>query len=66
MVCGFDVLGFAVEEPFDIMRIGFSEKPGITIHHIDAFQMPQEPEKKCGRCSFARNAGRIAGFWRRT
>lgn len=45
MVCGFDVLGFAVEEPFDIMRIEFSARSGITIVHEDAFQMPLEPEK---------------------
>ena len=45
MVCGFDVLGFAVEEPFDIMRIEFSERSGITIIHEDDFQMPLEPEK---------------------
>ena len=45
MVCGFDVLGFAVEEPYDIMRIGFSAQPGITIVHEDAYQMPLEPEK---------------------
>ena len=31
MVCGFDVLGFAVEAPYDIMRIQFSNHPGITI-----------------------------------
>lgn len=45
MVCGFDVLGFAVEEPFDRMRISFGDKPGITIINEDDFQLPDEPEK---------------------
>jgi homoserine kinase len=45
MVCGFDVLGFAVEEPFDRMRISFADKPGITIINEDDFQLPDEPEK---------------------
>jgi homoserine kinase len=45
MVCGFDVLGFAVEAPYDIMRIQFSNQPGITIINEDDFQLPVEPEK---------------------
>jgi homoserine kinase len=45
MVCGFDVLGFAVEEPFDRMRISFTDKTGITIINEDDFQLPVEPEK---------------------
>ena len=45
MVCGFDVLGFAVEAPYDVMRIQFSNQPGITIINDDDFQLPVEPEK---------------------
>ena len=45
MVCGFDVLGFAVNEPYDEMQIRFSEKPGITIINDDAYDLPTEPEK---------------------
>ena len=45
MVCGFDILGFAVDAPFDIMSIRFSHSRGITIIHEDDFQMPLEPEK---------------------
>jgi homoserine kinase len=45
MVCGFDVLGFAVEAPYDVMRIQFSNQPGITIINEDDFQLPVEPEK---------------------
>ena len=44
MVCGFDVLGFAVNEPFDEMHIRFTDKPGITIINQDAYNLPTEPE----------------------
>jgi homoserine kinase len=43
MVCGFDVLGFAVNEPYDIMQIEFKEEPGITIINEDAFNLPTDP-----------------------
>ncbi|MCX6207257.1 MAG: homoserine kinase [Bacteroidetes bacterium] len=45
MVCGFDVLGFAVNEPYDEMQIRFSDKPGITIINDDEYDLPTEPEK---------------------
>ncbi len=45
MVCGFDVLGFAVNEPFDKMSISFTEKPGITIINDDEYNLPTDPEK---------------------
>jgi homoserine kinase len=45
MVCGFDVLGFAVHEPYDEMQIGFTGKPGVTIINKDAYNLPTDPEK---------------------
>ena len=45
MVCGFDVLGFAVNEPYDEMQIRFSETAGITIINDDEYNLPTEPEK---------------------
>ena len=45
MVCGFDVLGFAVNDPYDIMKIRFCEKPGITIINEDDYNLPTDPEK---------------------
>ncbi|WP_438945153.1 homoserine kinase [Sediminibacterium sp.] len=43
MVCGFDVLGFAVQEPYDIMQIEFAEAPGIVIVNEDDFNLPTDP-----------------------
>ncbi len=45
MVCGFDVLGFAVNEPYDEMQIRFSDTSGITIINDDEYNLPTEPEK---------------------
>lgn len=45
MVCGFDVLGFAVNEPYDIMTISFTQEPGITIINEDEYNLPTDPEK---------------------
>lgn len=45
MVCGFDILGFAVKEPYDEMWIQLTDRPGITIINKDDYQLPVEPEK---------------------
>jgi len=44
MVCGFDVLGFAVNEPYDEMHIRFCDRPGVTIHNLDDYNLPTQPE----------------------
>lgn len=44
LVCGFDILGLALEEPFDVMKLEFSEEPGLKIKHIDAYSLPARPE----------------------
>ena len=43
MVCGFDVLGFAVHEPYDIMHIELTEASGIVIENEDDFNLPTDP-----------------------
>jgi homoserine kinase len=52
MVCGFDILGFAVESPFDEMEMrlvpraaGQTATEAIKIINIDAYNLPTEPEK---------------------
>jgi homoserine kinase len=45
MVCGFDVLGFAVTDPYDEMHIRFTDTPGVTIVNLDSYQLPTQPEK---------------------
>lgn len=45
IVCGFDILGMAVNEPFDDIKIKISEKPGIQIKHTDPYGLPEDPKK---------------------
>jgi len=61
MVCGFDILGFAVDNPYDEMEIrlvnrkenqsasdtnsGKVDKAAITIINIDDYHLPTDPEK---------------------
>jgi homoserine kinase len=47
VVCGFDVLGFAVEAPGDEVIMRLSDKPGITISKItgDDGRLPLNPAK---------------------
>ena len=54
MVCGFDVLGFAVHEPYDIMHIELTEAPGIVIENEDDFNLPTDPlQNVAGAALFA-------------
>ncbi len=43
LVCGFDVLGMALNDPQDIMELSLSDEPGIRIKHIDGYNLPTEP-----------------------
>lgn len=45
VVCGFDVLGFALEAPYDTMHLRLTEQPGVTIVHEDDFDLPTEPAR---------------------
>src|SRR3954466_12976951 len=47
VVCGFDVLGFAVNEPGDEVIMRMTGKPGITISKItgDDGRLPLNPAK---------------------
>src|SRR5580704_883317 len=47
VVCGFDVLGFAVNEPGDEVIMRMTGKPGITISKItgDNGRLPLDPKK---------------------
>jgi homoserine kinase len=44
LVCGFDILGLALEEPYDLMTLAFSDDPGLKIKHIDEYNLPEKPE----------------------
>lgn len=45
LVCGFDILGMALNEPNDIMELELLQEPGIHIKHRDHFGLPEDPSK---------------------
>ena len=47
VVCGFDILGFAVNEPGDELIMELTEKPGVNIVSIegDEAKLPLDPQK---------------------
>src|SRR5687768_15388179 len=51
LVCGFDVLGMALQQPQDVMTMRLRNEPGIVIQHSDGYQLPVEPEKNVAGAS---------------
>jgi len=43
LVCGFDILGLALNEPYDTMEIRLLDEPGIIITSKDGFPLPKDP-----------------------
>ena len=45
LVCGFDILGMALNEPQDVMEVSLLDDPTIKIKHADEYDLPVEPAK---------------------
>lgn len=45
LVCGFDILGMALNDPCDIMEVELVDEPGIHIQHTDGFGLPEAAEQ---------------------
>ena len=45
LVCGFDVLGMALNDPGDIMELELPDEPVIRIKHTDDYGLPEEADK---------------------
>lgn len=43
LVCGFDVLGLCLAEPYDIMRLRLLDRREVVIHSDDGFPLPEDP-----------------------
>ncbi len=43
LCCGFDILGMALEAPYDLITISESAQSGIRIRHLDAYGLPEDP-----------------------
>lgn len=44
LVCGFDILGLALEEPYDLMTLEKTAGTGLEIAHTDGYLLPLKPE----------------------
>ena len=45
LVCGFDILGLAINNPRDVMEVRIKEEPGICIHHKDDHGLSTVPSE---------------------
>lgn len=45
LVCGFDILGLALNEPYDVMELTLLNEPKVIIRNKDNFNLPTDPEK---------------------
>lgn len=45
LVCGFDILGMALNEPYDIMKLKLIDEPKVIIINKDNYNLPTEAEK---------------------
>ncbi len=43
LVCGFDVLGLCLEEPYDIMKLRLLDKREVIVRTTDGFPLPTDP-----------------------
>ncbi|MEP7279422.1 MAG: homoserine kinase [Bacteroidota bacterium] len=51
LVCGFDVLGMALNDPQDSMELSISDEPGLRIKHIDGYNLPTAPAQNVAGAS---------------
>ncbi len=45
VVCGFDCLGFCLNEPNDVMTVRLISEKTVRIKHLDNYNLPTEPEQ---------------------
>jgi len=43
--CGFDILGMALNDPFDTIQLSLKDEAGIIIQHTDNYQLPITADK---------------------
>lgn len=45
LVCGFDILGMAINAPYDLMHFRLLDEPVVRIRNLDAFDLPTDPTR---------------------
>lgn len=65
LVCGFDILGLALQQPCDEMRVRLLPEPVVRICNVDAYALPIEPERNVAGVvllEIIRQTGNCFGF----
>ena len=65
LVCGFDILGMALNDPQDIMEVTLLDQTVIKINHADDYELPVEPEKNVAGAALIalqQACGKAVGF----
>ena len=44
LVCGFDILGMCLDEPYDIMEMTLLDKKEVVIQSADGYELPKDPK----------------------
>jgi homoserine kinase len=45
LVCGFDILGVALQAPYDVVDLTINNSGKVTLKHTDEFNLPEEPTR---------------------
>jgi homoserine kinase len=61
LVCGFDILGLALNHPYDVMEVTLLHQPNIIIHNRDDYNLPTEPEKNVAGVVFQSIMDKVGG-----
>ncbi len=61
LVCGFDILGMALNEPNDIMVVTLLDKPEVIIHNRDNYNLPTDPKKNVAGVVFLSVMEKVGG-----
>jgi homoserine kinase len=65
LVCGFDVLGMCLHEPYDEMEIRRLRTKEVVIKSADGYQLPKDPAlNTAGAPGFQRSQCCRCGGWR--
>ncbi|MGN6436673.1 MAG: homoserine kinase [Agriterribacter sp.] len=61
MVCGFDVLGLALNDPYDVMTVELIDEPTVVIKNIDSYGLPTEPERNVAGVALLEMINKLEG-----
>ena len=61
LVCGFDILGMALNEPNDIMEVKLLDEPKVIIHNRDRYNLPTDPLKNVAGVVFLSVMEKVGG-----